>query len=238
MVALSGTLLANVIRWDVRNWGEALGWWAEHARARFDNCLALEIGGRSGGLSLWLALQGARVVCSDLEEPTPLARDLHEAYGVRQRVTYASLDATALPFTEAFDLIVFKSVLGVIGNRNRPERQRIAIEEMHRALKPGGELLFAENLTGSPIHTVGRRIGSRWGRTWRYVTLNEMAQYLSPFESVRTRTTGFTGAFGRTERQRRVLGALDQALLDALVPARWRYILFGVARKASSPARA
>ena len=227
----SDTLLSNVIEWDVRNWGTALTYWERHARTRLAGCRALEIGGRNGGLSLWLALQGAEVVCSDLRGPDASAVQLHRDYGVADRIYYVKLDATNIPYRECFDLIAFKSVLGGIGARGRPDRQVAAVGQMHQALKQNGELLFAENLAASPVHAYLRRRTRKWGRTWRYVTVEEMLGFLAPFAEVEYRTVGFAGAFGRTERQRRLLGSLDRAFMDSLVPPAWRYIILGVARK-------
>lgn len=227
----SSTLLSNVIEWDVRNWGTALRYWARHSRQRLDGCRALEIGGRNGGLSLWLALQGAEVLCSDVRGPGESAVALHRAYGVADRIRYAKLDATSIPYSECFDLIAFKSVLGAIGSRGRVDRQVAALGQMHHALRQNGELFFAENLAASPVHSYFRRRKRKWGHTWRYVTVSEMLRFLSPFTHVAYHTLGFAGAFGRTESQRRLLGSLDRAFMDALVPPTWRYIIVGVARK-------
>lgn len=225
------TLLANVIEWDVHNWGTALTYWTRHSRRGFAGCRALEVGGRNGGLSLWLALQGAEVVCSDLRGFQESALRLHREYGVADRISYVKLDATSMPYRDCFDVIAFKSVLGGIGSRERPDRQVVAVREMHQALRQDGELLFAENLVASPVHAYFRRRKRKWGQTWRYLTVSEMLGFLAPFAEVEYRTLGFAGAFGRTESQRRLLGSLDRAFMDSVVPPAWRYIIQGVARK-------
>ncbi|HET7039939.1 MAG TPA: methyltransferase domain-containing protein, partial [Gemmatimonadales bacterium] len=96
------------LEWDVRNWAVALEFWTGHTRLDLRSCSALEVGSRHGGLSLWLATLGARVVCSDLEGPTARARAKHAAAGVAARVRYESIDATRIPYAERFDLVVFK----------------------------------------------------------------------------------------------------------------------------------
>ncbi|MND09448.1 hypothetical protein D3C83_327780 [compost metagenome] len=58
-----------------------------------------------------------------------------------------------------------------------------------------------------------------------------MLSFLAPFREVNYRAVGLLGALGRTQRQRDFLGAVDRAFLDRLVPASWRYIMIGVARK-------
>lgn len=219
---------ADFIEWDVRNWSAALDFWQAHAAQPLAGASVLEIGCGSGGISLWLASQGARVTCSDIHGPQQQAVDKHRARGVSQLISYETLDATNIRHEDEFDIIVFKSMLGGISTK---EAQAKAIREMHKALKPGGELFFAENLMASPAHQFFRRRFVKWGQLWRYVTVAEMREFLRPFSSLHTRTLGFAGTFGRSESQRNALGLVDQILLDRLTPERWRYILLGVARK-------
>jgi SAM-dependent methyltransferase len=222
---------AEIVEWDVENWSAALDYWQRHSTLTLSTCTALEIGSRHGGLSLWLALAGASVVCSDLREPTDAAVRKHERYGVSKSVRYARVDALHVPYAEAFDLLVFKSVLGGIGYGGGRERQRQAVSEMHKALKPGGELWFAENLVGSPVHRVLRDRFVDWAPRWRYVSMGELVEFLEPFASLTCHTLGVLGTFGRSERQRAILGRIDRLVVNALVPASWRYIAVGVARK-------
>ena len=48
---------------------------------------------------------------------------------------------------------------------------------------------------------------------------------------VQYRTVGFAGAFGRSERQRNILGLLDAKDLNYDIPEHWRYIIVRVAKK-------
>lgn len=219
------------VEWDERNWSVAPAFWEARTRLDLGRCTALELGGRHGGLSHWLALRGAAVTCSDLDGPSPRARARHRDAGIADRVAYAALDATRLDLEQAFDVVVFKSLLGALEGPDRAAAQREAVARMHRALRPRGELFFAENLLASPAHRFLRERYVAWGRRWRYVTIDEMLAYLSPFAEVEYRTIGFSGAFGRSRRQRSWLGAVDRAGLDRLVPPRWRYIILGVARR-------
>jgi len=223
---------ADFIGWDVRNWSAALDFWRSHSKKNIQGCSALEIGSSHGGLSLWLALQGAHVVCSDVGPPSETAIGRHEAGGVSHLIQYRSINALEIPYKEEFDIVVFKSVLGAVGMAdNGKAAQANAIGEMHRALKKGGELFFAENLIASPLHQFFRRRFVQWGSRWRYVSIEEMNGFLSPFSRVEYRTLGFAGAFGRGEAQRSALGSLDEGMLSHFVPERWRYIIVGVATK-------
>jgi hypothetical protein len=98
-------------------------------------------------------------------------------------------------------------------------------------LKPGGVLLFAENLTSTALHHFARSRFMGRKATWHYFALRELGEMLSPFRSFDMTTFGFLGCFGRSEAQRRFLGKLDRALFDKLVPAHWHYVAAAIAYK-------
>jgi 2-polyprenyl-3-methyl-5-hydroxy-6-metoxy-1,4-benzoquinol methylase len=107
----------DFIDWDVRNWSAALDYWLARTRKDLSKCYALELGSRHGGLSLWLALQGARVICSDIRPPTDSAKQRHRKYGVADRIQYQIVDATDIGYENEFDVVAFKSLLGGLGTR-------------------------------------------------------------------------------------------------------------------------
>jgi SAM-dependent methyltransferase len=222
--------LLNYVDWDAQNWSAALDFWLANSTQELANCTALEIGTNYGGLSLWLASKGARVVCSDINPVRVEAVERHQAAGVSHLIEYETIDAKNIPYAEHFDIVVFKSVLGApeIGDKTR---QAEVLRQIHKSLKKGGELFFAENLVASPAHMFFRRKMIRWGTHWRYVTIEEMREFLSPFSHVKFQTNGFAGAFGRNETQRNLLGRLDKTFFDRLVPESWKYIIAGVAKK-------
>src|SRR5262245_50191350 len=223
--------IAEFIEWDVRNWSAALDFWLGHTTQNIPQCSALELGSRNGGLSLWMALQGARVVSSDVDLPSQRASQLHKNRGVSHLVQYESINATRIPYAMKFDVVLFKSMLGAVGRLGGKREQAQAATEIHKALKQGGELFFAENLVGCNLHQCFRKKFVKWGNTWRYVSVAEMEEFLSPFSNVQYRTIGFAGAFGRSERQRNILGLLDQTIFNYTTPNAWRYIMVGIARK-------
>lgn len=222
--------MTDVIHWDIVNWSQALRYWEQGTSIDFSTCRALELGaGRSGGLSLWLALHGAEVVCSTLGEVPSQVRATHRAYGVEAQIAYEPLDMRSMSYENTFDVIAFKSVLGAV--EGGAEKRLAAVDHIYRALRPGGELLFAENLAATPLHMALRR---RFGEArcgWHYMTIPDMKTLLARFVSMRYITTGVTGALGRTSWQRNLLGCLDQGLLNRLLPEEWRYIMIGIATK-------
>lgn len=223
--------VTDILKWDTANWSAALDFWKRHGRLDAGMLECLDVGANQGGLSVWLASQGHHVHCSDLERTEELARPLVERHGVEGRVTFEDIDATAIPYENRFDVIIFKSVLGGVGHDGAIDRQRQAVRSMYRALRPGGRLLFAENLAGSGMHKYFRSKFVQWGNRWRYVTIDEMLDFLRDFSDVQWSTTGVLATFGRSEKQRRMLSALDHAGLNALAPPAWRYIMYGVATK-------
>ena len=171
------------------------------------------------------------VLCTDLEGPSHKAIEKHKRYNISDRLKYKALNALDIPYSEEFDVVLFKSVLGGIGILNNRGNQAKAINEIHKALKKGGELWFAENLMASPFHQFFRNRYVKWGNTWRYVTIQEMNEYLAMFSEVKYTTVGFLGSFGRTSLQRLFLGKIDRIIADKLVPKTWHYIIIGIARK-------
>ena len=226
-------LMHDIVTWDVRTWSTAVLFWQELLpQGRKLRCL--EIGAGPGGPSLWLALQGHDVLCTNWQATEAQAGPLHERYGVSGRagagqIEYRDVDATQIPFENEFDLVVFKSVIGGVGTK---AAQDAAMRGVHRALKPGGTLIFAENLRGTVLHRLARAIAYKVrGTSWRYVTVKELVPHLAEYSSHDIRTTGFLSMFGLREDQRNALAAADDAVFNRLVPVPWHYVGYGTATK-------
>lgn len=224
-------LFRDVFEWDVTNWSPALEFWSHCLQGRLEGSRALELGARQGGLSLWLALNGARVVCSDVADPVDAGRGLHTRYGVADLIRYEKIDARSIPYRDEFDIVAFKSILGGVRGRFGDQAQNAILASIHGALKPRGSLLFIENLEGSHFHRMLRRRFVRWESTWKYLRLDEVEPLFAGFRTLDFITCGFAGCFGRTESQRWALGKLDSWFLARAVPRSWHYVLIGVATK-------
>ena len=224
-----GALVRDIVSWDVRTWSTAILYWDDVLRPIGKPLRCLEIGAGAAGPSLWLALNGHDVVCSNWQDTRAHAAALHDKYGVSDRVEYTDVDATAIPYENEFDLIVFKSVIGGVGDKAAQDR---AMQGIHRALKPGGRLLFAENLRGTVFHRLARAIAYRFrGTSWRYVTVKELQPHLAQYSSHDLRTTGFLAMFGLREAQRNALAAADDRVFNRLAPRSWHYVSYGTAIK-------
>jgi SAM-dependent methyltransferase len=222
----------DIVGWDVVNWGRALDFWEARLGLNLAECRALELGcGGNGGLSLWLAKRGCKVLCSGYGGVEDAAKAAHRAHGVDRLIGYESIDARAIPFRETFDLVCYKSVLGRIEQDASLKTARDVAGQILQALKPGGRLLFAENLVSTSLHHFLRQTWGTGKNRWRYYTIDELIAAHAGFTSFEYVTFGFAGCLGRTERQRRLLGHLDRRLLDRVVPAGWHYIMAGIATK-------
>ena len=222
-------LLRDIIQWDTENWGNLISLWNKHIETvKPLNCL--EIGARKGGLSLWASLNRHNVVCSDIENPQERAKPLHEKYKATKNVNYEAIDILNIPYKEYFDIVFLKSILPSVARNSQKELQEKAIRSIYQSLKPGGKLLFAENLTATKVHSFARKKFVNWGAHVRYVQLEEMLEFLKDFKSVSYKTYGFFGAFGKTEKQRILFGKLDK-LLNGVIPLHWNYIIIGTATK-------
>ncbi len=227
---MTDDLTKDIVQWDVKSWSKAIVYWDKTIDwSSIQN--GLELGGRQGGLSLWLALKGKHIICSDLKDVKETAEELHIKHQVSSLITYEDIDATNIPYENQFDVIVFKSIIGGIGGKDNLEIKQQVFNEIYKALKPGGKLLFAENLIASPFHRYLRKRFVRWDDYWKYLSINEMNDFLKDFSSVDLKTTGVLGTFGRTEGQRNFLSSVDNLFLNRICPNSWKYICYGVAVK-------
>jgi SAM-dependent methyltransferase len=227
---MTNQLTKEILLWDIRSWSKALAYWEDNIDWNSIRN-GLELGGREGGLSLWLALKGKQIVCSDLKDAKITAEPLHIRHNINNLIKYQDIDATNIPYENHFDIIVFKSIIGGIGRNNNYEIQQKVFKEIYKALKPKGKLLFAENLIASSLHQRLRKKYVRWGSSWRYVSIKEMKEFLKDFSSYDIKTTGFLGTFGRTESQRNLLSIIDEMILNKVCPDNWNYISYGIAEK-------
>ena len=223
--------IKEIIEWDVFNWSRALVFWESLNIDLSSGKRVLEIGSRNGGLSLYCALKGASVVCSDLNGPSEEAKQKHQLYGVSSQIKYEKINALDINYFSYFDVVIFKSVLGGVGRNNKIENQIKAISQMHKSLKKGGHLLFVENLSASTLHQILRKNFISWSKYWRYISHKEMNEFLSDFNTVNTTSFGISGAFGRNEIQKKILGYVDKILLEKFLPKKTNYIIAGVAVK-------
>lgn len=230
MMTLTKNFIADIIEWDVENWQHALLFWEKQLSNDKGALKCLELGGRRGGVSLWLASKGYEVICSDLENPEENAKEIHSKYKLPGIIHYEAINAVNIPYEKEFDVIVIKSIIGGVSRSGQDELQQKLIDECYKALKPGGKLLFAENLEASALHRFARKKFVKWGGEWNYLKLKNVPKLFSKWKSMQFETIGYFAAFGRSEKQRNLLGKIDD-IFKFVIPENCRYIAFGVAIK-------
>jgi ubiquinone/menaquinone biosynthesis C-methylase UbiE len=224
---LSKKELTDIVQWDIKNWSKCLKFWDENTDLKNPKKI-LALGEREGGMSLYFALNGHTVICSDYNAMPDTTRKMHADYGVSEQISYEKIDMKAIALEDAsVDVVVFKSVIGALGNE---ADQKQAISEIYRVLKKGGVFLFAENLEGSKLHQYLRKKFVSWGERWRYIDRAEIQNWANDFSTRKTKAHGVISLFGRSEKQRSFLAGID-TVLTPITPKKWRYILYGVFKK-------
>jgi len=129
-------LLYDALMWPVER--AAVGAWRRRLAARTRGRV-LEIGAGSGSQFRWYA-RGTEVAALE-PDPAMAARARRRATQAAADVSVVEGRAEALPFEdERFDAVVAAFTFCTVAD---PER---ALAEVHRVLKPGGELLLIEHV--------------------------------------------------------------------------------------------
>ena len=253
--ALGPDLYMDIFDWDVPTWSRAIEIWEKEIDGE-KHCL--EIGANKGGLSLWLALNGHNVLCTDLDNPKERAEPIHSKHQVDHLINYAALDILDLAMLaeqshpdnlslaqlgrsravktadlslDLYDLIIFKSILGGISRDNNLSLAKEAVDNMHALLKPGGTLLFAENLRGSVFHRLARKLFVKWGSSWNYLTVSELEELFSNFNYVEIKTTGFATAFAKGKKLNGLMSFFDNWIFNRVFGRRMKYVGYGKGKK-------
>ncbi len=228
---MEDNVLKDVLQWQYPLWQTPLEYWENKiSAASIQNPIALEIGAREGGLSLWLALKGFQVVCSDIRNPVLTASPLHRKYKVHSLIRYEAIDATNISYKGYFDIIVLKSVIGGIGAYNRKDLQIQSFRQIHQALKPGGYFLFAENAQASVIHRIFRKLKS-WSYYWNYPEYGFLKRELADiFSIVDMKAFGYFSAFITSSIFQKTAVCVDKKI-DHFLSSKNKHIVYGIAQK-------
>ncbi len=227
--------LNDIIEWDVLNWSRLVKYWIPTLHTFPADAKVLAVGERNGGLSLWLALMGFKVDCTDIKEPSEKAISRHKKYRVSDKITYRQLDiVNDSPIPDTYDLVIAKSVIGGLksnpsdaGTRNFSTQQK-AVSNIYAQLKKDGYFLSAENLTGNFLHKYAR-LNKQKDKGWRYLHYKEIPVLFQPFKVVKTKTFGILPTSFRSGLLNETLFTFNK-LLDFLPPQE-KYIAFTTAQK-------
>jgi len=217
----------NFIDWDIPNWSRALQFLDDNKYIEFNGKKVLEIGAGYGGLSLWAALNGADVICSDLNFPSKSILDMVDKYNINN-IKFERLDALNIRYKETFDFIIFKSILGGISRPNNISVLFKIMDGIYKGLKPEGQCLFIENMYGTYFHHILRNRFGAGKNNWNYLSLEDFSFLSEQFKIIKYQTFGFLGCgeyFLKPYRSR-----LDY-YFEKIIPESWNYIYAGIYQK-------
>ena len=221
----------DIIGWDMVNWSQALQYWDKFIpQGKSFNLRALELGsGFNGGLSLWLGLKEIRTTCSGYHPKrvgiSSETKTVHKRYGIEDIIHYEEINALDIPYKSRFDIVCYKSMLGGIARNDQLVLAKKVTNTIYESLKPGGVLFLAENLSSTVMHRTARNLFGSGKSNWRYFTTDELIKIHDRFNSFEYQTYGFLGCFGLNEKQKSILGKIDQVVFTKIVPEKWNYIL-------------
>jgi ubiquinone/menaquinone biosynthesis C-methylase UbiE len=127
----------------------------------------------------------------------------------------------------SFDVVACKSMLGGIAKKDIG-KINIATNEIYRVLKKGGSFIFAENIEGSIMHKIIRAYFKSSG--WHYPNLLDFINTLDDFKNISYQTTGFFTILSKNEYYKSKYFLIDE-LISKIVPAKSKYIIYGIAEK-------
>lgn len=115
----------------------------------------VDIGAGFGESSVYFALQGASVTCTDLSpQMVATARRLAQRYGVSIEGIACPAERLLLP-SGAFDVAYVANTIHHVSNK------QALLEEVRRVLKPGGIFISIDPLTYNPVIDVYRRMATQ-----------------------------------------------------------------------------
>ncbi|MBI3520642.1 MAG: methyltransferase domain-containing protein [Bacteroidetes bacterium] len=221
--------LKDIINWDVDTWSEILPYW-ENQLKYFDknNAICIEIGAREGGISLWMALNGFQITCSDNYYDSGEAKKLHIKYHVEKKVFYKKVDLLDWEEKGKYDVIIMKSVLGALQTE---ERIKTAIENIYNNLNEDGILLFAENAGASFLHKKFRTKFTDWGKIWYYFDETSLKKMFKSFQIIDFRFNGVSAVFANRLGLSKPFSKIDKYILNKILPNKMKYMVYGYAKK-------
>lgn len=226
----------EIIEWDVLNWSQLVKYWQPILDGLPRNSKILAVGERNGGLSLWLALMGFDVVCTDMKPVTSAAVELHKKYKVAHKIEYMELDILDTGNTQAlYDVVIAKSVIGGLkANRHQSRTrsfdvQKLAVNNIYTLLKPGGYFFSAENLLGGALFRYARKLKGKH-KGWRHLDHRELHELYNQYPIVQIKTFGILPTFFSRRAYNYSMYLINKYILF-FMPMRSRYIAFVTAQK-------
>ena len=220
---ISANIINDIFKWDVLTWSKALNsWQAIIKKNRFSN--GIELGANFGGGTLLLTKNGIKTVCSNVKPISEETKKIHLKHKVSQLINYEIIDARTINYPDNhFDIVFMKSTLGYF--KSDSDRIKV-INEIHRILKSGGVFLFSENMRGSLLHFLARKLLVKWGNKWNYFSVKEQNNLFSIFREKKIMYTGFFSAFFFKNKLLYSIFSRIDSLFEFL-PNEFKYVSYG-----------
>ncbi len=228
---ISDKIKKDIIGWDCFNWSKSLDFFDKNiVYDDVKNVLELGASEQSAGYSLFFSEKNLSTVCSSYLKTNSKLIERHKKYSFAKNIDYDTQDALQLTYTEKFDIICFKSMLGGICKNDNYENAKTVFNQIFKALKPGGYLVFSENLTSTFLHKYFRR--KYISKSWYYFSQSELKKLMTyNFNYINSQTVGFLSCFGRNEMQKDMIAFFDEKVFKYIIPNSWNYIFFGICQK-------
>ena len=226
------SLIKDIIGWDVGIWSKSLKFFDENIDfKKINNALELGSGHQSGGYALYLAQKGIHTICSSHLKTDDQNRNIHEKYNLSQFLKYETVDNLNIPYTDFFDLVCFKSVLGGIKTEFEPEKTlEISFKQITKCLKNDGMLIFSENISSTIIHKLFRKKFTTPIHGWNYFDIEELIRICdSSFHDFQNTTNGFMTCFF-PESIRKMFSYIDNYFLCKLIPSKYHYVFIAICK--------
>jgi len=178
------------MEWGAKTWQHLMAHAFEHfLGTNLQGQQVLEIGTRFGKMACLFTLLGAKVIGLDLrKESLSVAQGEAAKWNITERVVFVQGGSDLSIFKDnSFDMVFSKSVLVVVPGLAR------FLEEINAKLKPGGKVVFLENVKGPWfVHILRAFRHGKWDYTKaHYFTLREIRVVSSIFDEVVVRKHAF-----------------------------------------------
>ncbi len=216
------------------NWAQLIEYWLPIIQEFPKTAKVLTIGERNGGLSLWLALLGYHVTCTDIVDNTEQAQTLHRKYHVADKISYKKLDVVNDEPDEMYDIILAKSVIGGLKEDRQDAAtrnftvQKKAVAHIRSMLRHKGVFLSAENLQGNIVTRGVRHINNK-NKGWRYIEYEELSELFDGYNILQIKTFAILPSSFSSNVINKFSHSLNRVL--NFLPPDMKYIAFVAAQK-------
>ncbi len=222
----------DIIGWDIGIWSKSLQFFDQNIDfKKINNALELGASSQSGGYSLYLSQKGIHTICSSHLHVNKKTKLIHGKYKSSQLIKYEKVDILNIPYSNFFDLVCFKSVLGGIKRNFEPKKiLEISFKQISKCLKNDGILIFSENITSTTVHKFFRKKFTIPVYGWHYFDIEELIKICDlSFHEVQNTTNGFITCFF-PDSLREMFSFFDNYIFCKVIPSKYHYVFIAICK--------